>query len=146
MELFKTASFTMMATTINVWFYKSDSVREGRKGMDMDSRIINDMLPLLTDEDRREIAQLCISKVDKIFHDFGYTIVKKKVCQPKDQPKIKTRSFYVNERLFPSKKKACEHYGVNYQTAINKLSDGVPPEEIFIEPPTTAIRREVPAH
>ncbi len=116
--------------------------------MDNHSRIIGDILPLLTDADREEIAEQCLAKVDKVFANFGYTVVKKHVIPPQVAPKPTHKRkdrighvFNVNGRSFKSKKKAAEFYGVNYHTAITKLNDGIDPEEVFDE--NTIIKRKM---
>lgn len=99
--------------------------------MENSDRVIQSVLPMLSESDKADIATKCLEKVDHLFGEFGYSVVRKQIIPP--QSKKTDRKFTVNDRTFPTKKAAAEYYGVNYQTAVGKLSSGVPAEEIFIE-------------
>ena len=115
-------------------------------------KIITSILPLLSEKDKEEITEKCIKGLDKVLSSFGYTIIPsliipEEVVKPKHKEggrinkKTGRNVFDVNGRNFPSKKKAAEFYGVNYQTAIGKLSNGIPPEQVFSEEEIKAEKR-----
>lgn len=110
--------------------------------------VVLKLFDILPDDRKIEALRAMVKLTDTIFGDIGINLsfaqptssapitvvppntktVKRRKRSPIHQKQVK-----VNGRVFPTIKKACEFYGVNYQTTAKKLKDGIPPEDLFRE-------------
>lgn len=109
--------------------------------------IITKLFDLTPEEGQREMLKASVSIANRHLSVAGINLT---VTQPSDsvkperippkKPGGKSRILKVNGRQFPSIRKACSFYGVNYETTAQKIRDGYPLEELFKESDITRRR------
>lgn len=112
-------------------------IQIGARGMK--NQVFNTILDLLDDQGKRDALKSITVLANKRLVGTGLKLSVTELIEDKKANIIpmkkskKRKPVQFRDRNFPSLKKACDFYKVNYQTTARKIRDGIPLEDIFLE-------------
>ena len=113
-------------------------------------KLLNFLYEEMDDDAQKRVLQYAVKQAEfeDVTIEFNHRVEAKAQVVPVPEKNKRSHEVNVNNRTFPSFKKACDFYQINVNTARKLKGQGIPMDEIFSQEKEkeAVIRRQAQAH